>query len=250
MRQPLIIAHRGASAYAPENTRAAFVLAREMGADGFECDVHLSKDGVPVVIHDDNLKRVSGINVRVASLPLRLLKKRDIGSWFARGFSDQRILTLEETLALAGPRFTCMVEVKDSEDLPRNERAARNERLTLEVARLLNRAHATACSFNSDICAKLKEALPRLHVDWIVGDSQLIRHNLAPIAAKKWNADGISTDYRNLTAARVSFAHAAGLRIGAWTVNRAASVRRLASMGVDAIETDKPDGALRALGRA
>jgi glycerophosphoryl diester phosphodiesterase len=247
MRRPLIIAHRGASAYAPENTRAAFLLAREMGADGFECDVHLSKDGVPVVIHDDNLKRVSGINVHVASLSVRLLKKRDIGSWFGHKFSDQRVLTLEETLALAKPRFVCMVEVKDCEDWPRNERLARNKKLALAVARLVKGAHATACSFNADICEELKEALPRLHVDWIAGDSYLIRHNLAPTVAKKWHADGISTDYRSLTATRVNFAHAEGLRVGAWTVNRAASIKRLAKMGVDAIETDKPDMALAAV---
>ncbi len=249
MPRPLIIAHRGASAYAPENTRAAFILARDMGADGFECDVHLSKDGVPVVIHDDNLRRVAGINVRVASLPVRLLKKRDIGSWFDAKFSNERILTLEETLALAKPRFVCMVEVKESEGLPRNERAARNERLTLEVARLLNGAHATACSFNADICEELKAALPRLHVDWIAGDSYLIRHNLAPKVAQKWHADGLSADYRHLTVARVKFAHAAKLRVGAWTVNRAASMQRLARIGVDVIETDKPDVAVKLLAR-
>jgi glycerophosphoryl diester phosphodiesterase len=75
----------------------------------------------------------------------------------------------------------------------------------------------------------------------------LIRHNLAPTVAQKWHADGFSADYRHLTAARIKFAHAAGLRVGAWTVNRAASVKRLASIGVDVIESDKPDIALAAV---
>lgn len=241
MPRPLIIAHRGASAYAPENTRAAFELAREMGADGFECDVHLSKDGVPVVIHDDNLKRVCGINVHVASLPVRLLKKRDVGSWFAGKFSDQRILTLEETLALAKPRFVCMVEVKDSGD------DGTNERLVQEVALTLKGAHASACSFDLDICTGLKGRLPGLHVDWIEGASKLISRTLSPRIARKLGLDGVSSDYRHLTAARVKEAHAAGLRVDAWTVNRAASVKRLANIGVDAIETDKPDMALKAI---
>ena len=241
MPRPLIIAHRGASAYAPENTRAAFELAREMGADGFECDVHLSKDGVPVVIHDDNLKRVCGINVHVASLPVRLLKKRDFGSWFAGKFSDQRILTLEETLALAKPRFVCMVEVKDSGD------DGTNERLVQEVALTLKGTHASACSFDLDICTGLKGRLPGLHVDWIEGASKLISRTLSPRIARKLGLDGVSSNYRHLTAARVKEAHAAGLRVDAWTVNRAASVKRLANIGVDAIETDKPDMALKAI---
>ena len=244
MQRPLIIAHRGASAYAPENTRAAFMLAHEMGADGFECDVHLSKDGVPVVIHDDTLKRVSGINVRVASLTVRLLKKRDIGSWFGRKFADQRILTLEEVLALAKPHFTCMVEVKDSGD------ARSNDRLAQEVARTVKGAHATACSFDLDICTGIKRRLPGLHVDWIEGASIPISRAVSPVIARKFGLDGISSDYRHLNAARVNEAHAVGLRVDAWTVNRAASVVRLARMGVDAIETDKPDLAMRALASA
>ncbi|HRJ78374.1 MAG TPA: glycerophosphodiester phosphodiesterase family protein, partial [Planctomycetota bacterium] len=93
---PIILAHRGASALAPENTAAAFALARSMGADGFECDVHLSGDGVPVVIHDRNLKRLAGLNRRVDSLPWRQLSGLDVGSWFERRFSDQRLLRLQD----------------------------------------------------------------------------------------------------------------------------------------------------------
>lgn len=244
MARPLIIAHRGASAYAPENTRAAFELARDMGADGFECDVHLSKDGVPVVIHDENLTRLAGLNKRVRDLTCRKLQQLDIGSWFDRRFCDQRILTLEEALVLSKPRFVCMVEVKDSGD------GRTNQSLAQKVARTLKGAHATACSFDLEVCARLKAALPGLHVDWIEGASKLISRSLSPVFAQKAGLDGISSDYRHLTAARVNEAHAAGLRVDAWTVNRAASVLRLARMGVDAIETDKPDVAIRALAAA
>lgn len=244
MARPLIIAHRGASAYAPENTRAAFELARDMGADGFECDVHLSKDGVPVVIHDENLKRLAGLNKRVRDLTCRKLKQLDVGSWFDRRFCDQRILTLEEALVLSKPRFVCMVEVKDSGDGRTNERLAR------EVAKSLKGARAMACSFNAGICAALKRMLPRLHVDWIAGDLRAMTRALSAQKASELGVNGLSADYRHLTVARVRQAHNAGLRVDAWTVNRAPSVLHLARLGVDAIETDKPDMALKALSAA
>lgn len=243
-RKPLIIAHRGASAYAPENTRAAFLLARDMGADGFECDVQQSKDGVPVVIHDDNLKRVARVKQRVCDLTLRQLRQCDVGSWFARRFSGERILTLEETLAVAGPDFTCMVELKE-----RGE-AARDRRLALKVAALLENAHATACSFSDAMCKALRAARPDLHVDLICNASTRQRWAAALQLSHHHGLSGMGVNYRHLTAARVIQAHAAGLRVDVWTVNRAASLARLAQMGVDAIETDKPDLAIRVLASA
>jgi glycerophosphoryl diester phosphodiesterase len=244
MAQPLIIAHRGASAIAPENTRAAFLLARDMGADGFECDVHLSKDGVPVVIHDDDLRRVARVKKRVCDLTLRRLRQCDVGSWFARRFSGERILTLEETLAVAGPDFTCMVELKESGE------AARDRRLALKVAALLENVHATACSFSDAMCKALRAAGPALHVD-LICNASLRQHWAAALQLSHGHGlSGLGVNFRHLTAARVVQAHATGLRVDAWTVNRAASVVRLARMGVDAIETDKPDLAMRALASA
>lgn len=79
---PLIIAHRGASANAPENTIASFRRAIEIGADGVELDVRLSKDGVPVVVHDATLQRTAGLNDRVADLTAEKLSRVDAGSWF------------------------------------------------------------------------------------------------------------------------------------------------------------------------
>ena len=79
---PLIIGHRGASAHAPENTLAAFRMAIDAGADGIEFDVQLAKDGVPVVIHDFDLKRTGAYDVRVADLTSAELSGVDAGSWF------------------------------------------------------------------------------------------------------------------------------------------------------------------------
>src|SRR5687767_5965470 len=105
---PLIIAHRGASAHAPENTLAAFQAAIEGGADGIEFDLQLAKDGVPVVIHDDDLKGTASRDQRVRDLTSRQLGKIDVGSWFnathpkrARPeFAHETVPTLARTLKL------------------------------------------------------------------------------------------------------------------------------------------------------
>ncbi|MGI8812734.1 MAG: glycerophosphodiester phosphodiesterase [Pyrinomonadaceae bacterium] len=106
MTDPLIIAHRGASAHAPENTFAAFQMAIDMGADGLEFDVRLSRDGVPVVIHDIDLLRIAGRPEKISDLSADDLAEVDVGLWFntafpARArpeFAAQRIKTLAETL--------------------------------------------------------------------------------------------------------------------------------------------------------
>ncbi len=95
-----IIAHRGASMYAPENTMASFQLALEVGADGIELDVHLSKNGVPVVIHDYDVKRTTNGTGYVNELTDKELTELDAGSWFKKEFSDQSIPLLSEVLEL------------------------------------------------------------------------------------------------------------------------------------------------------
>src|SRR5215204_2669146 len=100
-RSPLIIGHRGASRFAPENTLAAFRLALEVGADGVEFDVRLTRDGFPIIIHDDNLKRTGATPSRVADLSLAELQKIDVGSWFrTETFPSERVPTLEQLFEL------------------------------------------------------------------------------------------------------------------------------------------------------
>ncbi len=230
---PIILAHRGASALAPENTAAAFALARSMGADGFECDVHLSGDGVPVVIHDRNLKRLAGLNRRVDSLPWRQLSGLDVGSWFERRFSDQRLLRLQDALKLGGRGFRPLVELKQTTP-PRDLALAR------ACAPLLASARAWACSFSARICAALRQCRPRLHVQLVVSPENERQWLMALEAARRLQLQGLAVDYRRLTRLRVARLHQLGLQAGAWTVNRRADYVRLARWGVDVIETDHP----------
>ncbi|HEU4932855.1 MAG TPA: glycerophosphodiester phosphodiesterase family protein, partial [Pyrinomonadaceae bacterium] len=100
MNTPLIIGHRGASAVAPENTMAAFREAIAVGADGIEFDVRLTRDGVPVVIHDRDLRRTGGLPHRVADLNSSELAKIGVGSWFARSFANETVPSLAELFTL------------------------------------------------------------------------------------------------------------------------------------------------------
>ena len=92
------IAHRGASSYAPENTRAAFDMAINMGVKHIELDVHSSKDGRLVVIHDDTLDRTTNGSGKVTDYTLKELKTLDAGSWFDHKYSGEKLSTLEEIL--------------------------------------------------------------------------------------------------------------------------------------------------------
>lgn len=119
--RPLVVAHRGASADAPENTLAAFELAGRQGADGIEFDVRLAADGVPVCIHDETLRRTASLDTAVSSLTSLELARLDAGSWFNRRhparsrthFAREGVPTLERVLDTFGPRFRVLhVELK------------------------------------------------------------------------------------------------------------------------------------------
>ncbi|HEX2514267.1 MAG TPA: glycerophosphodiester phosphodiesterase family protein, partial [Chloroflexota bacterium] len=108
----LVVAHRGASAEAPENTLAAFRLALQQGAPAVECDVHLSADGYPVVIHDETVDRTTNGKGAVGGLTRAALQGLDAGSWRGPRFAGEPIPTLEETLELCAGRARLFIEIK------------------------------------------------------------------------------------------------------------------------------------------
>ena len=99
---PEVTAHRGASAAYPENTMLAFQMAKEMNADWIELDVQLTQDGVPVILHDSNLRRTTGVNRNIWEVTYEEIQELDAGSWLSPEFSDQRIPTLDQVLEFAG----------------------------------------------------------------------------------------------------------------------------------------------------
>lgn len=111
--QPLIIAHRGASGLSPENTLASVKKALDIGVDMIEVDVHLTKDSVPVVIHDRSLKRTTSINKKVNELTSKEIKQLSAGSWFNNDFKDEKIPLLSEVITLVNNRCKLLIEIKN-----------------------------------------------------------------------------------------------------------------------------------------
>jgi len=110
---PLVIAHRGASMYAPENTIAAFELAVEMGADAIELDTMLTADGTPIVIHDQSLERTTNGSGSVASKSIEEIQLLDAGSTFDARFDGEKIPTLKEVFSAVGNKILINVELKN-----------------------------------------------------------------------------------------------------------------------------------------
>jgi glycerophosphoryl diester phosphodiesterase len=232
----LNIAHRGASAAAPANTLAAFHKALELGADGVEFDVHLSADGVPVVIHDFTVDATTDGSGRVAGLTVAQLKQLDAGATFDPSFAGERIPTLDEVLEPLGGRLLLNVELKTT-SLGDNglERAviAQVERHGLGDDVLLS-------SFNPFSLRRAKQLAPHIPVGLLHGPGlplPLRRAWLAFLAPH----DARHPKHTMVDAPYMAWAKQNGYRVNTWTVDDPDEMRRLIDLGVDGIVTNVPD---------
>jgi glycerophosphoryl diester phosphodiesterase len=236
---PLVVAHRGASALAPENTLASFRLAVAQGAPAVECDVHLSADGVPVVIHDDTVDRTTNGRGAVASLTLDALRRLDAGSWHGRRFAGDGIPTLEETLPVCAGRARLFVELK----------AGGGQSLVDATLAVLVRApglEVAVITFDPEMVRLVARRRPDLPLGFLVRARDLTRHGTAAAleATTSLGAGFVAPDARAVTPAFLTSAHAAGLPVSVWTVDDRRSMRALTVAGADAITTHRPDVAL------
>ena len=248
MEKPLIIAHRGASALAPENTLAAFRRAIEDGAEGIEFDVRLSKDGVPVVFHDADLKRIGGKDGLVRNFTVEELQTIDIGSWFNRikpekadaRFSAEIISTLEQILEfLRGFEGLIYVELKCGE--AEIERIAETvgeiivaspllpqiivksfQLETLPIVRRLCRQVKTAALFEPKIATFLR------------------RENNFVEMARRFDADQLSVHFSLANRKLMSEADKLNMPVTIWTADNPLWARRAHNLGVGAIITNNP----------
>lgn len=235
-----VIAHRGASAHAPENTLPAFTLALEGGADGIEFDVQLSKDGEVVVIHDHDLARTTDGRGRVRAAALADLKKLDAGGWFGPQFQGARIPTLSEALETIGRRALINIELKNLAS-PFDELPQKTAQI---VSRLGFQENVIVSSFNPLALAAFRGALPEVPTGLLTMPGR-------PGALTRLLA-GPFTPYDNLHPhfASVSAEMVAGLRrkgggVFTWTVNQPEDLKSMFALGVSGVITDEP-----ALGRA
>jgi glycerophosphoryl diester phosphodiesterase len=236
---PIVIAHRGASKAAPENTLAAYVEAITQGAQIAETDVHLSKDGTVVVLHDKTLDRTTGGEGPVADVPLAQLRTLDAGSWFSKDFSGERIPTLSELLGAVRDRMVLCIEIKA-------DPGRGGENIAVAIRDALDasggRDQAIIFSFYPQQIAAAKSAMPEVPALF------LVRPSKGPIPyptgvltmARSLGADLIGIDHRRTTPEFVAQAHSAGFAVFVYTVDSEAQIQAMVAAGVDGIITNAP----------
>jgi glycerophosphoryl diester phosphodiesterase len=241
------IAHRGASGHAPESTLPAFRLARQLGADWIELDVHQTRDGELVVIHDKRVDRTTNGQGAVNELTLSQLKTLDAGSWFDANhprhpntYKGTRIPTLQEVLRSQEKNGRFCIEIKAGVPVGLESQVLN----TLQRRGLLHssqRERVIIQSFDPQVLKRIHQSHPDLFLIQLIPfrkAGSLSRSGLQRIAAY---ADGIGFDYRRMEREDIRRAHREGLQVYAYTVNQKKKMRQLMDWGVDAIGTDFPD---------
>ncbi|MEM7305370.1 MAG: glycerophosphodiester phosphodiesterase family protein [Planctomycetota bacterium] len=229
---PLVVAHRGNSSVAPENTLAAVgsAVALDPAPEFVEVDVHRTADHHLVVLHDKTLERTCDRSGRVAELDLSTVRLASAGyaERFGGRFTDERVPLLEEVLdAVADSGVGVMIEVKAAD-------------IGAEVAHLVTQRdeadrHVIA-SFRPDVIAEAKAAAPTIRTLYLAEEYGEITLD----ALRQTDADILGLSHRAVTPSAVARARASGLELWCWTVNDLALAAALQAWGVDAIITDRP----------
>ncbi len=232
-KRPIIAAHRGSSRLAPENTLAAFRRAVLDGADAIEFDVRLSRDGVPVVIHDAALGRTTTGRGFVRKHTLAELRRESAGAWFDERFTPERIPTLEEVLQEFSGRIALNIELK----------ASRRERSSLLVERVCSlTAHfrpegILLTSFNHRLILEVRKRNSRLATGFLLHGWQTLRRR---VSSSRADVDYVVCAGTALRKAFVVNAHGKGKLVGEYTVNSKPRVMRALHYGIDVLITDEP----------
>ena len=243
--RPVIFAHRGASAYAQENTLAAFELALEQGADGIELDAKLSADGHVVVIHDATVDRTTGAHGRVRDLSLADLRALEAGSSFSDARRGENIPALEEVFEAVGKRTFINIELTNY-TTPR-------DRLVDSVCTLVKKfGLQDSVLFSSFFASNLSRArrilpeVPRGLLAW----NGFLGAWARSFGFAFGQYQALHSNLKDATRQQVQRVHRLKRRVHVWTVNTAADMRRLFNWGVDGIITDDPQLAVRVRGES
>ncbi len=220
-------AHRGASSISPENSMTAFRLAEAAGADGIELDVHLSRDGRPVVIHDETVDRTTSGSGLVSDKTAAELLDLDAGSWFSPDYANESIPLLTDVLAWAGDRMRLNIEIK-SEDAGL---------VVLEVLKAFPQARILVSSFNHKLLFRMRQLDHSLPIGFLT-DSRFWR--LAVRRAIACAAESFHPQQKYVTRSLVSCCHQHNLTVYPWTVDSPSRKNSLRRIGVDGFFTNIP----------
>ncbi len=238
----LIIAHRGESFDAPENTLASINLAWQRNAEAVEIDVHLSKDNNVVVIHDANTKRTAGKNKKISLQTLGELKKLDAGSWKNKKWKNEKIPTLKEVLATVPKNKKIIIEIKSNKNiLPYLKKDIDNSNLKIEQVEFISFDYSTIAEVKKIFPKYISLYLADLDYTWytkIISPSvnQLIKK------VKKANLDGLDIwAGKLLTKEFAGKVKSAGLLLYVWTVDNFEQAQKLIDWKIDGITTNRAE---------
>ena len=221
---PLLLGHRGASAFAPENTIAAFELAIEQGAVGIEFDVQVSKDNVPVIIHDTLVDRTTNGNGKVTEMTLAELQALDAGN-------GETIPTLAQLLTTFKDKILYNLEIKNADI----EDAGAEQIILTELAKHDLKANVLISSFNKNALLRIKRVAgaewPIAYL-WVEQPDQELRNKLSAVAEHPY--------HKLIDAKYMAWAKANELLVNTWTVDDPAQAEMLISLGVTGIITNRP----------
>jgi len=239
LSEPLVVAHRGYSAKAPENTLAAFRLALESGATHVECDVHASREGTPFVIHDPTVDRTTNGTGRVDALSDDELLELDAGRWKGPTFEGEGVPTLQELLELLSGRANLALEVK----------ALGIEEAVLSEVRASDfpLSSLTLFCFDRDTLIRFRSAEPELHCTHLIAVANDSDWHSHVTRARDEGIAALGPGEHLVTPSRVAEIQAAGLSCFVWTVDERDRIRELRSWGVDALISNEFEQALAAL---
>lgn len=235
---PLIVAHRGSSFDAPENTLPAFRLAWEEGADAVEGDFLLTKDGEIVCIHDGSTKRLSDKNLVVSKTTLRKLQTLDVGSWKHEKYKGTKIPTIAEVFATIPKGKKIFIEVKCGPEIitPLVKEIKRSE-LETDQVRLI--------CFKTEVIKAFKDKMPKYKAYWLSNFKKDGKGVWKPSidtvlkVLKDTNADGLDS-HRSIPDSISKAILGAGFEWHAWTINDLPTARKLGGRGIYSLTTDRP----------
>ncbi len=237
--EPLMVAHRGSSGQAPENTLPAFQLAWEQGADAIEGDFRLTKDGHVVCVHDRDTKRVSGKKLVVKDSTLAELQLLDVGSFKSPQFKGTRIPTIAEVLADVPEGKKIYIEIKSGKEIiPQLLK-------DIQKSKLSNDQMVVIC-FDPDVLLEIKSLAPKLKVSWLVNFKKDKKGKISPnmgVAFKileVMKADGISTSKRFVGEEFIKHAQSLGYEHHIWTIDDIPTAKQYRQWGTQSITTNFP----------
>lgn len=231
-----VVAHRGASGYAPENTLTAAKLGWEQGALAVEVDVHQSSDDKIIVIHDKNTKRTSGEDIEVSRAAYNQLKELDVGSWKDEHYAGEPIPLLKDIVDAIPDGKKLVVEIKSDKKIV--------NLIELEFKNHPKAEQLIFIAFDYETIVAVKKSFPENKAFWL--SSRLksdVRSELEKV--KSDGLDGVDLNYKMITAELMEVAKILGLEVHTWTVDNPEKAAELYHLGIYSITTNYPDKILQ-----